>query len=105
MTYDRKSYIDVKKELFILKKKILSISILLMIGGVFGNILFTHLGYFPNADFRIMSIPLAAGAHYFNLGLGVVCHDANRTGVIPMVSGEKTIFENVAGTYTNYLVA
>ncbi|QNR20926.1 hypothetical protein HNY42_08250 [Exiguobacterium sp. Helios] len=52
-----------------MKKKILSISILLMIGGVFGNILFTRLGYFPNADFRIMSIPLAAGAHYFNLGL------------------------------------
>ncbi|ACB60756.1 hypothetical protein Exig_1283 [Exiguobacterium sibiricum 255-15] len=52
-----------------MKKKMLIISILLMVGGVFGNILFTRLGYFPNADFRIMSIPLAAGAHYFNLGL------------------------------------
>ena len=47
----------------------LIISILLMVGGVFGNILFTRLGYFPNANFQIMSIPLAAGAHYFNLGL------------------------------------
>ncbi len=52
-----------------MKKKRLIISILLMVGGVFGSILFTRLGYFPNADFRIMSIPLAAGAHYFNLGL------------------------------------
>ncbi len=52
-----------------MKKKMLIISILLMVGGVFGNILFTRLVYFPNADFRIMSISLAAGAHYFNLGL------------------------------------
>ena len=52
-----------------MKKKILVISILLMVGGVFGNILFTRLGYFPKADFRIMNIPLAVGAHYFNLGL------------------------------------
>ncbi|MDI3235105.1 hypothetical protein QK289_08820 [Exiguobacterium antarcticum] len=52
-----------------MQKKMLNISILLMVGGVFGNILFTRLGYFPNADFRIMSIPLATGAHYFNLGL------------------------------------
>jgi len=52
-----------------LKKKMLIISILLMVGGVFGNVFFNRLGYFPNADFRILSIPLATGAHYFNLGL------------------------------------
>ncbi|MDW2887039.1 hypothetical protein [Exiguobacterium artemiae] len=69
-----------------MKKKILVISILLMAGGVFGNILFTRIGYFPNADFRIMNIPLAAGAHYFNLGLVLLYHDTNRTGVVPMVS-------------------
>lgn len=52
-----------------MKKKMLTLSILLIAGGVLGNILFDRLGYFPNADFRIMSIPIAAGAHYFNLGL------------------------------------
>ncbi|WP_214851539.1 hypothetical protein [Exiguobacterium sp. s193] len=52
-----------------MKKKMLILSILLIAGGVLGNILFDRLGYFPNADFRILSIPLAAGAHYFNLGL------------------------------------
>ncbi|WP_214769515.1 hypothetical protein [Exiguobacterium sp. s133] len=52
-----------------MKKKMLTLSILLMVGGVFGNILFDRLGYFPNADFQILSIPIAAGAHYFNLGL------------------------------------
>ena len=52
-----------------MKKKMLILSILLIAGGVLGNILFDRLGYFPNADFRIMSIPIAAGAHYFNLGL------------------------------------
>lgn len=52
-----------------MKKKMLTLSILLIAGGVLGNILFDRLGYFPNADFQILSIPIAAGAHYFNLGL------------------------------------
>ncbi|ASI35211.1 hypothetical protein A0126_16670 (plasmid) [Exiguobacterium sp. N4-1P] len=52
-----------------MEEKMLILSILLMAGGVLGNILFDRLGYFPNADFQIMSIPIAAGAHYFNLGL------------------------------------
>lgn len=78
-----------------LQKKMLMLSILLMIGGVFGNILFTRLGYFPNADFWIMSIPLAAGAHYFNLGLVLLAMTMIGLILLPLSVKERQFSKTV----------